>query len=166
MYWNKKNLDLVGNRTKTPRSSSLQPSHNTVWALHHEDCEVIHGVSVQPACFKTLYEVLGYNRYMESDLVYVDWSVISQLWIEWNVEKNGRCQYYGKLHAFTQWLADINNRARAVKTDDSSHPSKCNGCFRRRRLVGEPRGRWEDAVWRDDVYLLDRQTGKAAARNW
>ena len=31
--------------------------------------------------------------------------------------------------------------------------------------MGEPRGRWEDAVWRDDVYLLYRPTGKAGARN-
>lgn len=31
--------------------------------------------------------------------------------------------------------------------------------------MGEPRGRWEDAVGRDDVYLLHRQTVKAAARN-
>jgi len=31
--------------------------------------------------------------------------------------------------------------------------------------VGEPRGRWEDAVWRDDVYLLHRQTGKETAKN-
>ena len=31
--------------------------------------------------------------------------------------------------------------------------------------MGEPRGRWEDAVWRDDVYLLHRQTEKEAARN-
>jgi len=60
MYWNKKNFDSVGNRTKTPRSSSLQPSHFNEWALQHEDCEVFHGVSVQPACLKkTLYKVLG-----------------------------------------------------------------------------------------------------------
>lgn len=54
---------------------------------------------------------------------------------------------------------------RAVKTDDSGHPPKCNRGFRGRRPVGEPRGRWEDAAWRDDVYLLHRQTGKEAARN-
>jgi hypothetical protein len=38
------------------------------------------------------------------------------------------------------------------------------GCFVGRRRVGKPRVRWEDAVWKDDVNLLQIRNPKAAAR--
>ena len=38
-------------------------------------------------------------------------------------------------------------------------------CFKGRRHARKPRSRWEDAVWRDDIDLLQILNWKAAARN-
>jgi hypothetical protein len=38
------------------------------------------------------------------------------------------------------------------------------GCVESKRLVGEPRVRWEDAIGRDAVDLLPMQKWKAATR--
>jgi len=52
-----------------------------------------------------------------------------------------------------------------VRMDDSYVRQKIMvGCFVGRRCVGKPRVRWEDAVWKDDVNLLQIRNPKAAGR--
>ena len=51
-----------------------------------------------------------------------------------------------------------------VKMDDSRSKKKKGICTGRRRHEGNPRSRWEDAVWRDAVDLLHVHTWKVAAK--
>jgi len=52
-----------------------------------------------------------------------------------------------------------------IRVDDSYVRQKImGGCFVGRRRVGKPRVRWEDAVWKDDVHLLQIRNPKPAAR--
>jgi hypothetical protein len=37
-------------------------------------------------------------------------------------------------------------------------------CFRERRPIEKPRGRWKGAVWREAIDLMQIQNWKAAAR--
>jgi hypothetical protein len=60
----------------------------------------------------------------------------------------------------TKWAGHV------VRLKNSCVPKNVmGGCFRRRRPVRNPRGRWEDAFWRDATDLLQIQNWKAAARN-
>jgi hypothetical protein len=58
-----------------------------------------------------------------------------------------------------QWAGHI------IQMGNSCNLQKVTGgSFRRRNPMGKPTGRWKNAVWRDDIYLLQIWNWKLAAK--